>query len=477
MDVPEPAVPFRVRPFWQAVDTGLLLFQKWPGPVLLLTAVPTLVVAVAAQTAFGVGLPWLPPVLLWWMAPLADYLLLAWVGQQFFHPLQPWTRGLVACAKVLGRSLLADLTYRRLVPWTTVLVPVSLLEGVEPRARRRRRRWLADDLRAPVVGLAAAFLLAEVAVGAMVWVTGASLLSPVLWNSSEAWPAGATSGLTWTVLVAVGQIVVAPFFSLGCFGLYINARTRREGWDLSLAFRNLRQKYRGPSAWTGLALLFVLGAGVAGRADAEAFVPPPWTGAAPPRAEAWARAVEGPEFGRTETSWTWKAKAPAKPEQKPSSDFSLPSVSWSAELLRIVALAAAGVLVAVAVGFGLVQWFRRRPTPSTPRPAPAAPAHRGPVVDRARALWAAGDHRGALAFVYQESLDQTRRRCQLTIPAAATEAAVLVLLARLEATAPRWCSVVKDVVQLWSQVAWAGIVPDEARWEGVLAAWADEVHR
>jgi hypothetical protein len=99
------------------------------------------------------------------------------------------------------------------------------------------------------------------------------------------------------------------------------------------------------------------------------------------------------------------------------------------------------------------------------------------VADRARRLWAAGDHRSALSVVYQDALEQTRRRCQVEVPEAATEAVVLALLARVEPVHSRWCAVVAEVVNLWSQAAWAGNVPDEGRFEGALAALAEEARR
>lgn len=465
MEPAESALPLRVRPFWEAVDAGILLLRRWAAPLLLFYALPTVLVAALAAWLWGTDLPWLPVVLLWWLRPLGDRLILGWAGELFFRPAR-WSVLAWKTLRSLDGSFWADLTYRRFSPWAVFLAPVSFLEGGDRAQRRRRRRWLGAGLGGPLALLALGTLVVEGAVAGSLWTTSVVLLSPGLWGASAGFE-GTLEGFWWTVLAAAVQLLVQPVYTLSCFGLYVGTRTRKEGWDLSLAFRSLRAslKNRGPA----LAVLVTVFLGWAAPEKVHAAFVPPQAGAVVPQAQQWEEVVADPSFGRKESSWALRWKQAPEKAPRPEEPTPGPWGSFSAELLRGGALSVGGLVLAALVVYGIGSAWGRRPRTKAAavrnlREVPSA-ADWGAEV---RNLWSAGRPREALSRLYQAALGLAVRVHRLPVPPAATEGECLRLLAGH--SDPGFASAVAGLVSLWTELAWAGRLPSQERFLGAVAA-------
>src|ERR1041384_2799128 len=125
------AVTLRRRTPWEAMDLGLAMLQRWwrlcYAPHLIVGA---LVVAGAWALGWWLERPWVAIVLVWWMKPLYDRVVLHVLSRAVFGELQSPRAVLAAWREWLATGLLAATLFR----WWPDLVrsfnlPVRQLEG------------------------------------------------------------------------------------------------------------------------------------------------------------------------------------------------------------------------------------------------------------------------------------------------------------------------------------------------------------
>lgn len=271
MNLDDVAAELRERQGAQSVDVGLLLGRRFWGAILrpwLILVVPILI-AVQVLVAVATNI-WVAVVVGWWLKPLFDRLALHVVSRGFFGAV-PSTMGTVKT--VLGQwwslDALADLTWRRLSPSRSLTMPVRILEGNARGEVRDRLDDLYGDgarLRGMLLtGLSLGFKsLLYVSMLVLVVV----LLPDELLFAHEFSPERIVAELDERLVIAavvamttVATTLVEPFYVAGGFGLYIERRIRREGWDLEIRFRRLADRLE--SVVDGGAALLIAAAGCA----------------------------------------------------------------------------------------------------------------------------------------------------------------------------------------------------------------------
>ena len=259
MDLDKIWVKIRPRQDWEAIDLGFAMGRQWFLPlwrIWLLTALPVcLAIVVLTQ---WLQLPfWLTAVLIWWFKPLYEPAMVFWMSRALFD--ERLSLGQVAGNwKIQVRSqLISNLTWRRLTPNRSFLMPVTVLEGLAHRKPAARMEVLAKNQRGgfwltvggihfeTILQTSFLILLLILVPEELRWFEIKEVL--ITDDSFTSW-LGAVCGF-------FAMSIIAPFYVAGGFGLYLTRRTELEAWDIELACRRLlaRRATRRRGASRGLA--------------------------------------------------------------------------------------------------------------------------------------------------------------------------------------------------------------------------------
>ncbi|MCC6561247.1 MAG: hypothetical protein IT478_07820, partial [Xanthomonadales bacterium] len=402
-------------------------------------------------------------------------------------------------------------------------LPVALLEGLRGRERNQRAALLGRASTSPVaIGLCLVMLHIEVAITLSVFALAlmfvpfdfldesAQVMFEVLLEDPPRWAHLLTN---FVAFLAMG--VVEPLFVGAGFALYLNRRTQLEAWDIELAFRRIAQRL---GALT-LALLLVLplatlptpamastGADrtaveaeaeteedeaedddaddaewlaevIESRALRDVFGPEP---SDPKLARDIQQTLDAPEFGAKQTLSRWEriVKDTDRPE---SGDGAW--LKWLSRAFGFFAEFGLWILLALLIVVVIVHastWrlpllerlrTQRRITAAEveadhePEPLPSdLPA-------AARALFARGAMREAMALLYRGACAATPQRVGRALLPGATESEVLRLARDIDDQ--RCASAIVEIVRQWQRAAYAADLPDAARFEALLARYAD----
>ncbi len=522
-------VNLRPRSSWEAMELGTALLRRHAGAVWRPWLLAMLAAfALANAMALAVGHAWLAGLLLWWLKPVFERIVLYVLSRAVFGHAPTTGQALRAQWRFGTGMLPAYLAWRRLGPARALLMPVDMLEGNAPAQRGRRRASLAGPAYAQALVLTSVCMHFELAlmlacVAAVFLFVPAEQLADALQSSwgllqqaPPAWLALAANAAGWLAAAVVG-----PFYVAAGFGMYLNRRSESEAWDVELAFRRLRERLLSRAA--PLLLVLVLAAGLpmvaslpahAGdahdaahvEADVEADMGADTAGRdghartgddpQPPTLpsvfgddlqddagfrKAAARAFEDPLIGGRRTVTTWKPKNPRdhrEPERsRPSGALQrlatgiARAAEWSLWLLLAI------VLVAIALTAPRwLPWLRgsgsrraRGPVAEADSQALALPETLpDDVASAARRLWAQGDPRAALALLYRASVESVAARVQAIVPPGATEAQCLRIARGLHDGPSR--ELFARTVRVWQHAAYAGRLPEEAEFEALLAS-------
>jgi hypothetical protein len=426
------AISLRRRTPWEAIDLGLSMLQRWWRAVFA----PHLIVggAVAAAAllfSWFLGRPWVAVVLVWWMKPLYDRVVLHVLSRAVFGELERPRAVLAAWREWLGSGLFAAIVLRWLPGFARSFnLPVRQLEGQTGKAGRERRSVLGRRARSYAVWLTVVCMHFE---GVLYMMLGglaelalpAKAVTPGGENLFERMASGDVLTYGGALGYAVAVLLLEPFYVAGGFGLYLNRRTLLEGWDIEVALRRLAERHA-----TAMALLmsFFLCMGFAPPANAQQ---------KDPKKEI-AEVLKAKEFGYERDVTRWQSRNPEKPAGK-KSDFD-PKAFWGIgyALARVAEVLLWG-LAAAALAYAL--WFLARmlprgrslaPEPYRPPPAlfgmELAPETLPPdVAAAAAALGREGKLREALSLLYRGALSDLVHKRGVQLLASHTEAEVLAL--------------------------------------------------
>lgn len=487
MDLERLGAVIRPRNRWEAMDLGVALARQWFLPLWglwwLTAAGPALLFTLLA-THQGDG--WL--LALWWLKPLFEAPLLAWLARALFGERLGAGAAFRRLPSAFPRRLWPYLLWRRFSMVRSFTMPVTLLEAQRGPARRARLRvLLADGTGAFWLTFLCAHLEAVLwlsALGLLWMMIPSQLPGPDLDSLVFAEPAW----LDWlgTLVVLLAMSLVAPFYVAGGFALYLARRTDLEAWDLELAFRRAARPARRPgaAALSGLLLVALLGLGGmpvgparADGADAAPGVPLADLGRDQARALIDEVLAE-PDFGTREERPYWAYVGETDADEPSDIDLNwlplelLRGLAQGLKWLLLIGIATLALLLARRL---VLEWRNPLATRGARPAAVAAVAigAPGPVLLPAdlqgtvQTLLAAGDTRAALALLYQAQILHLRG-LGLAIPDSATEAECLAAAAR--AATPEEGAWLARLTGLWQRVAWAHHQVPVADVQALLAA-------
>jgi hypothetical protein len=464
------AITLRRRSPWEAMDLGLTMLQRWWRQVYLphlIVALPLVAASIAIAWYFERA--WIALLLVWWLKPVFDRVVLHVLSRAVFGELQGTRAVLRAWREWLNTGIVPSLLIRGL--WfdfaRSFKLPVRQLEGQSGRAARERRDVLGRRVGSYAVWLTLVCFGLEVFV---LWTSfgllsqlflpakandGKSIFDLLFGDTDDAgevfmW------GDAFTYPLAV--LLLEPFYVAAGFALYLNRRTLLEGWDIEVALRRIAQKH-------AIALVFMVLGVFACVTPHEAF-----SQEKDPKKEI-SEVLKAKEFGYYKEVKRWEPRARAISGR--SRDL-----SWLVALGQALAKAAevllwlgAGALVAYALWWVARMLPRgREPEPEPYKPPAAlfgmelAPEKLPPDVPAAAAALAReGRLREALGLLYRGALSELVHKRGVRLLASHTEGDVL----RLSGEA----SYLQKLIDAWRRCAYARRMPAPAEVEALAAEY------
>jgi hypothetical protein len=519
MQIDQLRVDVRPRPHFQGLDLGFAVLRAHAADTwrawLALWLPAGLFALLLNWLVPGYGNLW--PILLWWCRPLFERAPLYVLSRQVFGENVSWLDALRAWPRQLGGGWFRMLTWwRLLMPGRGLHQPVWQLEHARGATATARRRAIARDrtgAAAAWFGVACAHFEFVLEFGFMAFVAlcvpGNTSMNPIwlLLPSSEISPLLQSSILIASYWLAAG--IVGPIYVACCFTLYLNRRAALEAWDIELVLRQIRPPVHGTRGAVQpvlVAALCVLAAAALGgfpvpaRADEALSCPKPdfvrerEPNRRPPQDAAQARlraeldqVYEHADLRRYECQEVWRLRDPGKTETKPK-----PKSRHSKTPRDLSQLASIMEAILVCAAIGAVAWllYRYRDKwPSLKRePKVRAATEVGGLDIRpdslpedvpaaARALWAQGQRRGALALLYRATLSRLVSQDGLQVHSGATEGDCLQLVrqaSHAERLNPDRLRIAVDGTNLWLSGAYADRWPAGPAFEDYCADWESE---
>ena len=501
------SIALRQRNPWESMDLGIALVRRHAGAIWR----PWLLLTLPFFVAFNLVGWWLDvlslgPLLLWWLKPLFDRVPLFVLSRAVFGTV-PGTRQTLRSRELWSlKPLLGWLTWRRLHPARSLLLPVDMLEGLTGSRRRTRNGVLQRAVNGQAFGLTFACIGFEIALVLSALTLGflfipteflsasARELWQVFFDDPPAWAEICLNGVLW-----LAMSVIEPFYVGAGFGLYLNRRTQLEAWDVELSFRRLAERARQTAASLAGLVLVVLClwgglppapavASVATEKESKAQPITPrqyvgdanWQAPDPRFGRAIDQAMRDPLLSPKQEVTRWELKNKPKPgEKKPER-----KPGWLGFLAMIVGALweyALWILAALLLAFVLwrlprwLPWVQERVRPEAPPSEIIEHAIEAPstlpddVPAAARALWEAELRREALALLYRASVERVAERLGAPFPPGATEAECLRRARRLPSAELQ--QQFSRVVRTWQAAAYAWRFPDSAQFDALLESW------
>ena len=474
-------IAVRPRSNGEAMDLGLRLVQTH-GRALYGPWLTILLPLFIVLNVFLSKHMWLAGIIIWWLKPLYDRILLHVLSQALFGQTPSTRQVLNALPGMLGNGLIAQLTYLRLSSRRSFLLPVWQLEGLRGVARRARVRVLTGSASAQAVWLTIVCVHIETSIllglYGLIYLflpqdTEISALAPFFSANPPYW-----IELTSNCLYLLALAIIEPFYVAAGFMLYIQRRTQLEAWDIEIRFRRLAQRLGAVTTTAAvlLAAIFVLGPMDSARAQLTAQAP-----AAKESKRIIDEILAHDDFAIDKTvttwlpDWQWDNK-----REENKTDLSI-----FAALQKIVAAGLKLILVVLVVGIVIYLIINRRlwlhayrhgkpRTIATPtllfgmdiQPA-SLPDN---VADTARDLWRQGKQRESLGLLYRGSLSHLVNYDALTLHRAMTEADI-VAYARSANIAHVRVEYLSGLTQVWKTLAYGHRQPGDDQVQRLFSDW------
>jgi hypothetical protein len=451
-------VTLRPRQPWESMDLGCAMVRRDYGRILMLWACTVLPLWALVCVLLRATPEWIPLVV-WWLKPLYDRVPLFFLSRAAFGVRPTFLDTWKMWPRLWLTNCLPALLWRRLSFIRSFALPAQMLEGLRGAAVNRRIKTLATDGGGSGGSMTLAFSNIELVawIGLMVGTYGLLPESAQPdWDGflhafdfeSTIPPAFLWWGAACHMVIVT---LVEPFYVGAGFALYLNCRTRIEGWDVELAFRRLATRLTSAAAL--IIAMLALG-GMQSSAQAAGKVDP---------AKAVEEVLKAPEFKIHKVQT--KEWVPDVKDQK-SNESKLPNLDF---------LAAIGEVLFWVLIAGLVAWlvvylvnnrrmFISRGVSRAPVRAPKVimgmnitrESLPDDIVAAARAAWAAGDFKEALSLLYRGSLSWLVNHRRVPITDSDTEEDCLLQV--LQAGDKREADYFRQLTGAWVQVAYA-VVP------------------
>ena len=493
----------RLRSPWEAIDLGFAMTQHYwrnifPSWLLLLLTF-TSVIWLITPNAYK----HYTPLILWWLKPLYDRVLLHIYSRQLFN--EPLTAASIFSSLphlITKTGLLGALTWRRLSLSRGFNLAIWQLEQLRGKAVRDRQRLLHLQTHSQALWLTIGAIHLEyviiVSTYALIFMldpsqyTGKLLGSLVIDSYNEEiryW-----GSLLYLGIYAVAIFIIEPLYIAASFSLYLNRRTQLEAWDIELAFRSLNERLMQRATMphlikTTVGLLcigctFLLLSATSMNALAapqqDTHDEPVASQPLPPAAAKAEieKIMQRDEFNQVRTIKHWQPKKQSTEIHDPKTISQNLQVLFANILKGILWIAA---IILIVLGIVYRQQIlnklrpRQRKTLNNMPPDILFGMDIRPeslpddIATECQRLWHEGQQREALSLLYRAALMYLTRHDQLPIHASHTEGDILQL-ARQYLTGHRiaWLT---TVTYIWQELAYAHRPPADQRIMPLFKDW------
>ncbi len=463
-------IVLRPRLPWEAVDLGCAMVRRDFGRLFALwitTVLPVWVLICALLP----NSPQLAGFIIWWLKPLYDRVPLYHLSRAAFGVRPGFVETLKAWPRLWFSQFLPALLWRRFSFIRSFALPAQMLEGLRGAVMRKRVKTLAVDGGGSGIMVSYSFLKLELVLLIGLCFTTYDFLPETwrpdwsgLFETMDATSLIKTPFIWWyTGCYMLAMSVVELFYVGAGFGLYLNCRTRIEGWDVELAFRRLAARLAPP-------VLAVLALAL--------FLAPLTSHAAENATDVAAEVLKSPDFEVHKVkTWEWVPKFdPDKLDESnlPRGDFSFVFMVGEA-LFYLVLVGLVVWLIWFIVKNAHVFSMRRnaKVEAAAPKVVMGMNITRESLPDdilaAAMAAWDAGNAREALSLLYRGSLSWLVTRRRVPIRDSDTEEDCLIHVVR--AGDKTEADFFRHLTGAWVQTAYATIPITRDELTALCASW------
>lgn len=245
MDLGAIQVEPRLRNPWQAIDLGFSLARAWWRPLFLSWFLPVLVIWSCLTLLMPASPGWVI-LIVWWLKPLLDRLPLFFASRAMFGENLTVRSLFKHWRQALKFEWFKWLTFRRFNFNRSLDMPVTLLEQLSGQRRNRRLQVLHQTSTSTGVWLTTVLFHVEQII--IMGVMGCILMFVPMESFPGLFSFISDQPLWFSYLITVSWLlamaIVAPFYTMAGFSLYINRRVQLEGWDIEIRFRHLLERYQ-----------------------------------------------------------------------------------------------------------------------------------------------------------------------------------------------------------------------------------------
>ncbi|WP_065978772.1 hypothetical protein [Pseudoalteromonas lipolytica] len=402
--------------------------------------------------------------LIWWLKPLFERPILDYMSKAVFNQPVSISHSLKSLKQLKLAEMLVHLSVLRFSPNRAFLAPVEQLEQLSKERKAKRKQLLFASTK-PKQTLWMLFCVHFEFILLMGFSALTIALVPYSFTAEEAmyqiFEAPEWLEIAFNALYIVSIALVAPLFVTGGFLAYLHRRVELEGWDIELAFKNIRARLSG--VLCSLALLFLSSVTIAPSASYADEIDKQQV------KDQVTALYNEPNVIETETTWT----PIFEPKKASSSDL-----SWLFNIFKAIGQVfgvLGWVLVALLViwlvyylmkkrGFfanlSLPERARHKEEPVIPSLFAEIKAQDLPTDLIASALrcFNAGQHRLALAYLLHYSLSWAQQQHQVRLHRSMTERECK---RAIDAKVPTHIhDIFTRLFTAWVSVAWGHQTPD-----------------
>lgn len=343
MDLSRIDIKLQKRSNAEAAQLGFVLARRYFSTLAIASALPMLPFYLLGCALIFLDYPVLASVLLWWMKPFYDRVILFNLSRLIFSEKRDFWQILASMRAAAKNGLWLNLTFFRFSPTRGVSLCLQVLEGLKGKDYSKRRNYILMT----VGGGAAAIWLGLVLFEFFLSMNFVAIIDfnderVSIWNYIFDYQRQeANAFLEWILFscYAVALWLVEIFYVTSTFMLYINRRIELEGWDIEIAFKKIAEKYAGllrKSFGFVILMASLLMTAVPNTGYAEAVVIDPEQ-----EKTTLQQIIDNEEPPPYEIKGKWVLRAQDKPEAKESDwDFFNLDFSFMGILLKLAALLA-----------------------------------------------------------------------------------------------------------------------------------------
>lgn len=251
MDLSKICINARQRNPWEAIDLGIVLTRLWWPKLFWVWFIPAAIIFTLATWLLG-DYFWVAYFIVWWCKPLLDRGPLYIASRQLFGEALTLSAALRALPRVYKTDWFAWLTYRRLSFTRSFDMPLTVLEQMRGRDRAARINVLHRKYGSPAGWLTIVLIHIEL----LLIIGFSSLVVIMIPDNIEIdymalfVDANGIAGWLNHGLSFIAMCLVAPFYAVCGFALYISRRVDLEAWDIEIHFRHLAAKHQAKHKYT-----------------------------------------------------------------------------------------------------------------------------------------------------------------------------------------------------------------------------------